>query len=168
MVRADGEGAEGQVAVTGQGVGVEQQLLGVLIHAQRAVGRARAAVVARVFVAGGGALVVQPGAPGHRQGQVGLADTALDLLEQRLAQLGLFGQLCLEVGVLGPEMFEHLGAVAQLKPAVGVGAGFTAGNRGVGHRASRLSVAAGATMGGAGRAKAVIISPLSRPSHDTP
>ncbi|MCY1506106.1 hypothetical protein D9M68_403440 [compost metagenome] len=133
VVRADAEGAERQVAACGQGVGVEQQLLGALVHGQRIVRRARAAVVARVFVAGGGARVVQPGAPGRGQRQVGLADARLDLLEQLFAQFGLVGQLGFEVGVLGLQVIEHLRRVAVFQPAIGIGTGLEAGDGGVGH-----------------------------------
>ncbi len=86
MVGADAEGPEGEEAAIGQGVGVQQQLLAAFVHRQAVVRRARAAVVAGVFVAGGGAGVVQVRAPGRGQGQVGFEDPPLDLLEQRFTQ----------------------------------------------------------------------------------
>ncbi|MCY1553044.1 hypothetical protein D9M68_894890 [compost metagenome] len=133
MVLAYAEAAEREKTAVRQGIGVEQQLFGALIDIERTVGRARATVVARVFVTGGGALVVQPGSPGRRQRQVGLADATLDLLKQRLAQLALPGQFGVQVGVFRLEMLEHLCAVAVLQPAVRICAAFGTGDGGVRH-----------------------------------
>ena len=68
LVRADAESTQGQKPTGGNLVGVEQQLLGVLIERQAAIGWARAAIVAWILVASGGALVVEVVAPGRRQG----------------------------------------------------------------------------------------------------
>jgi hypothetical protein len=121
VVGADVERPQRQEAAIGQGVGVEQQLLLAFIDGVRFVGRARAAVVARVFVACGGAGVVQVGAPGCRQRQVGFQDAALDLFEQLLAQRRLVGQAGFLVGVFGLQVGEYLGGVALLQPGVRVG-----------------------------------------------
>ena len=138
LVGADAEGAEGEEAAVGQLVGIEQQLLGAFVDRQAAVRRTWAAVVARVFIAGGGALVVQPRTPGTGQRQVGLADASPDLLEQGLAQPGLVGQFAIQVGVLGLQVVEHLRGVALLQPGVGVASGVAAGDGGLrmGHRES--------------------------------
>ncbi len=64
VVLTDAERAQGEEAAAGQLVGVEQQLFGVIVNGERAIDRARAAIVPRVFVASRGALVVQPGPPG--------------------------------------------------------------------------------------------------------
>ncbi|MNO69674.1 hypothetical protein D3C76_605320 [compost metagenome] len=164
VVRADAEGTERQVAAVGQRIGIEQQLLGGVIHRQRAIRRARAAVVARVFVAGGGALVVQPRAPRRRQGQVGLADAPLDLLEQLLAQGGLFGQLLFQIGVLRLEVVEHIGGVAIFQPGIGIGGGFATGDGGLmgGHALSWL---AAGTLAAHPGGKGAIISAPSLPPH---
>ncbi|MCY1280950.1 hypothetical protein D9M70_297460 [compost metagenome] len=159
MVGADAEGADGEEAAGRQFIGVQQQLLAGFVQGQGTVGRARAAVVARVLVAGGGALVVEPGAPGHRQGEVGFADAALDFLEQRLAQCLLAGHLGVQPGVLRFEVGEHFGGVALFQPAVGVGTGFDAGNRGLGHGYSRRQ-GGRATAGAPEPGKAAIISAL--------
>ncbi|MNY18143.1 hypothetical protein D3C86_1515030 [compost metagenome] len=155
MVGADAEGAEIQVAIAGQHVGVEQQLLAGRVDAQRAVGRTRAAVMARVLLASRGALVVQPRTPGGRQRQVGLADARADFLEQLLAQFTLVGELLFQPGILGLQVFEDLGAVALLQPGIGIGASLAAGKgRGEGHRLT--PAAADARLQG----KAAIISAL--------
>ncbi|MNC21132.1 hypothetical protein D3C75_691010 [compost metagenome] len=155
MVGADAEGAEIQVAIAGQHVGVEQQLLAGRVDAQRAVGRTRAAVMARVLLASRGALVVQPWTPGCRQRQVGFADTRADFLEQLLAQFTLVGELLFQPGILGLQVFEDLGAVALLQPGIGIGASLAAGKgRGEGHRLT--PAAADARLQG----KAAIISAL--------
>ena len=138
VVGADSEGAEGDKAAVGQGIGVEQQLLLGWVDAQRTIGRARAAVVTRVFVAGGGALVIQPRAPGRGQRQVGFADAALDLLEQLLAQRPLLGQFSLQISVFGAQVGQDFGVVALLQPGVRVGTAGLAGYRGVRH--GRFSV----------------------------
>ncbi|MNM71988.1 hypothetical protein D3C81_836680 [compost metagenome] len=155
VVGTDAEGAEVQVAVAGQQVGVEQQLLAGFVDAQRAVGRARAAVVARILLAGRGALIVQPRPPGRGQRQVGLADARADLLEQLLAQFPLVGELLFQPGILGMQVVEHFGAVALLQPGIGIGAILAAGEgRGEGHRLT--PAAADARL----RGKAAIISAL--------
>ncbi|MCY1286876.1 hypothetical protein D9M70_358550 [compost metagenome] len=137
VVGADAEGADGEEAAGRQRVRVQQQLLGRRVRGEGTVRRPRAAVMARVLVAGSGALVVQPGAPGHRQRQIGFADAALDFLEQRLAQFLLVGQLGFQPGVLRLEVGEHFGGVALFQPAVGVVTGFDAGDGGLGHGHSR-------------------------------
>ena len=121
VVGANVERPQRQEAAIGQGVGVEQQLLLAFIDGVRVVGRARAAVVAWVFVACGGAGVVQVGAPGGRQRQVGFQDAALDLFEQLLAQRRLVGQAGFLVGIFGLQVGEYLGGVALLQPGVRVG-----------------------------------------------
>ncbi len=67
VVLADAEGTQRKKAAAGQLVGVEQQLFGAFIDGQRTIQRARAAVVPRILVACGGALVVQPRPPGGGQ-----------------------------------------------------------------------------------------------------
>ncbi|MNG08386.1 hypothetical protein D3C84_917400 [compost metagenome] len=88
--------------------------------------------MAWVLFASGGAAVVQVRAPGRRQRQIGFQDPPFDLFEQLLAQLGLVGQLCLLIGVLGIQVINHFGRVAFLKPGIGIGAFSLAGNRGAG------------------------------------
>ncbi|MNE46929.1 hypothetical protein D3C80_1412990 [compost metagenome] len=132
MVGADVERAEGEETAVGQDVGVEQQLLLAFIDGVRVVGRAWAAVVTRVFVAGGGAGVVQVGAPGRRQREVGLQDAALDLFEQLLTQRCLVGQAGFLVGVFSLQVSEYLGGVALLQPGIRVGGLVGLGNRGLG------------------------------------
>ncbi|MNF55065.1 hypothetical protein D3C84_365120 [compost metagenome] len=160
MILADAEAAEREKTAVRQGIGVEQQLFGALIDIERTVGRARATVVARVFVTGGGALIVQPGTPGRRQRQVGLADATLDLLKQRLAQLALPGQFGFQVGVFRLEVFEHLLGVALLQPGVRVGSVLGAGDGGVRHLVTPIRHAQ-TPMSLSGHGKAVIISPSS-------
>ncbi|MNO89556.1 hypothetical protein D3C76_810440 [compost metagenome] len=132
VVGADVERAKGQETAIGQGVGVEQQLLLAFIDRVGVVGRARAAVVTRVLVARGGTGVVQVGAPGRRQRQVGFQDAALDLFEQLFAQRRLVGQAGFLVGVLGLQVGKHLGGVALLQPGVRVAGLGLVGNRGLG------------------------------------
>ncbi len=64
VVGADTERAQRQEAAVGQCVGVEQQLFLAFIDGVAVVGRAWAAVVARIFVASSGAGVVQVRPPG--------------------------------------------------------------------------------------------------------
>ncbi|MCY1413928.1 hypothetical protein D9M71_293660 [compost metagenome] len=130
VVGADIERAQRQEAAGSQFIGVEQQLLLAFVDRGGVVGRAGAAVVARVLIAGGGAGVIQVGPPGRGQRQIGLADACADFFEQLFAQLRLVGQLRLLVEVFGLEVIEHLFLVTHLQPGIRVGAGCQAGNRG--------------------------------------
>ena len=126
MVRTDREIAQLQKAILGQQVEVQQQLLVLGIGFQAAIGGARAAEVARVLGTGFGALVVQPGAPDRRQGQIGLADTAADLLEQLPPLIIVCGKPLLGMPVFRVQVLDHFVAVALLHPGVGIGRGITA------------------------------------------
>ena len=70
-----------------------------------------------------GAAVVPVAAVAGRHGQVGLAGAGLDLLEDRLAQLGQVRGLRLGVGVLRLEVRRHLGRALVAQPLVVVDAG---------------------------------------------
>ena len=118
VVLADTERAQRQEASRCQLVGVEQELLASFIHGERAIRRARAAVVARIFIASRGALVIEPGSPGGGQRKVGLPDTAFDLEKQRFTQLVLVSQLFFQIGIFRFQVIEHLGCVAVLQPLV--------------------------------------------------
>ena len=59
VIRADAECAQGNKPAIGQGVGVQQQVFGVFVDLLTVIGRARAAVMASVLIAGIGAGVVQ-------------------------------------------------------------------------------------------------------------
>ncbi|MNI81788.1 hypothetical protein D3C73_1384350 [compost metagenome] len=63
MIRADTEGAEGKEPTVGQLVRIQQQLFAAFVQLQAVVVRARAAVMAGILVAGGGACVIQVRAP---------------------------------------------------------------------------------------------------------
>ncbi|MNE08066.1 hypothetical protein D3C80_1007110 [compost metagenome] len=67
VVGADAECAQRQKATLGQLIRVEQQLFAAFINRVGIIGRARAAVMAGVFVTGRGARVVQVRAPGRGQ-----------------------------------------------------------------------------------------------------
>ena len=82
VIGADTERPQRNKATIGQCIGVQQQMFGVLVHLLAVIGRARAAVVAWVFVACRGAGVIQVRTPRRRQGQIRLQDPALDFLEQ--------------------------------------------------------------------------------------
>ncbi len=131
VVRADAERAQRQEASVGQGIGVEQQLFLAFIDRVGVVRRAWAAVVARVLVACGGAGVVEVGAPGRGQRQVGFENAALDLFEQLLAQRCLVGQAGFLIGVFRLQVIEHFLGVALLQPGVGISGLVLAGNGGL-------------------------------------
>ena len=142
LVGADRGPAEGEeVVALGELVEVEQQLLA---RERRLVGRAvlgrrgrgpvvlvgdRDAAAGAVLLALEGARVVPvPADPGgHRQ--VGLQRAGLDLLEDRLAQVGEVGGALLGVGVLGLEVRRDLGGVLVAQPLVVVDAGLGRGSR---------------------------------------
>ena len=131
MVGADAESAHREKTASGQYVGVEQQLLLLFIDVQRVVRRTRAAVVPCVFVALGGARVIQKRAPGRGQRQIGFENAALDLLEQGFAQGILIGQLRVQVIVLGFEVVQDLFGVSVVQPRIRVGTRvFTSDRRG--------------------------------------
>src|SRR5690606_15378502 len=104
-----------------------QQLLSGRLGLQAVVGRAPAAVMAWIFIAGLGACVVQPGAPGAGQGKVGFLNAATDFLEQLLAQSLLAGQGGLPVVVFRLQVSQYLRAVALLQPVVRIAARSSAG-----------------------------------------
>ena len=114
MVGADTESAQGNKAAVGEGVRVQQQLLGAFVDLLAAVDRTRAAVVARVLVAGDGARVIQIRTPGGGERQISLANSALDLLKQRLTQLRLIGQLRFLIAVFSFQVVQNLFAIAIL------------------------------------------------------
>ncbi|MNF80055.1 hypothetical protein D3C84_622880 [compost metagenome] len=130
VVRADAEGAQREEAAIGQLVGVEQQLLPAFIDLQAIVGRARAAVVPGILVAGDGTGVVQVRPPWGRQRQIGFENPALYFIEQGFAQPGLIGQLGFLVVVFGLEVVQHGGGVPFLQPGVRIITVGLAGNRG--------------------------------------
>ena len=76
-----------------------------------------------VLLALEGAAVVPVAAVAGRHRQVGLAGARLDLVEDRLAQLGEVGGLRLGVVVLGLEVGRHLGRALVAQPFVVVDAG---------------------------------------------
>jgi hypothetical protein len=135
-VGADARAAEREELVAlGQRVHVEQQLL----TGQRGlVGRAvlgglrrrpvvgvghRDPAAGAVLLALEGAAVVPVAAVAGRHGQVGLAGPRLDLLEDRLAQVGQVRGLCLGVLVLRLEVGSHLRRALGAQPFVVVDAG---------------------------------------------
>ncbi|MNZ89955.1 hypothetical protein D3C78_1088990 [compost metagenome] len=131
MVRADAERTQGKEAAVGQFVGVQQQLFAAFVEGQAVIGRTGAAVVPGILIACGGAGVVQIRSPGRGQGQVGLENPPLDLLEQGLAQPGLVGGLRLLIAVFGCQIIEHCIGVALLQPGIRIGAISLVGNRSV-------------------------------------
>ncbi|MNY20477.1 hypothetical protein D3C86_1539570 [compost metagenome] len=131
MVRADAERPERKETTLGQFVGVQQQLFAAFVEGQAVIGRTRAAVVPGVLIACRGAGVIQIGAPWRGQGQIGLENPPLDLLEQGFAQCGLVGGLRLLIAVFGFQVVEHCLGVALLQPGIRVGAFSLVGNRSV-------------------------------------
>lgn len=90
-----------------------------------------------------GAAVVPPVPSAGGDRQVRLLDTALDLLEESLAQIGEVRRLCVGVGVLRFEVGDDLCGFLGAKPFVGIVEGVTVmgaegraavGGRGVSHR----------------------------------
>ncbi len=76
-----------------------------------------------VLLAGEGATVVPVAAVAGRHGQVGLAGACLDLVEDRLAQVGEVRGALLGVGVLGLEVGRDVRRLLVTQPLVVVGAG---------------------------------------------
>ncbi|MNO92545.1 hypothetical protein D3C76_841230 [compost metagenome] len=132
VVGADVEGTEGQEAAVGQRVGVQQQLFPAFVDAIGVVSRARAAVMAWIFLTCRGAAVVEVRAPGRGHRQISLLNPALDLFEQLFAQLRLVGQLRRLVGILVVQVSNDFRAVTLLEPGIGISAFGFAGNRGAG------------------------------------
>ena len=114
MIRADTERTQGDKPAVGQRVRVQQHMFGFFVYLLAIVSRARAAEMAGVFFPRLGAGVVQIRAPRRRQGQISLADAALDLFKQRFTSLRLVGQLGFLILVFRFQVVQNLFAVAIL------------------------------------------------------
>ena len=129
LVRTDAEVAKlEKIFIFGELIQVQQQLFGAGVDVQALVGRPAAAVVARILGAGFGALIIQPGALGAGQAQIGLPDAPTNLLKQLFAKLGMGRHPGVGVLILRLQILDDLWCVALLEPAVGIFTGFAAGD----------------------------------------
>ena len=101
-------------------LGIAREIVAIEQHLLGPVDRAAAPARDRILPALLGAAQIPVGALAGGHAEVGLLDSGLDLLKERLPQVGEMAQLLLGVRVLGPQVGEDLYALALAHPVVGI------------------------------------------------